>query len=462
MALLTCRVRVAALGALLVAAGSVLQAQTAPTGCSLPEDVFPGFKTILDTAMAQSPQMILADVNRAQAVATQYTTDSVRLPSLSGFIQYAGNKSAIADQASLTTTSSGFFYSMQVSQPLFQWGALNASVNVGRLQTKIAERNYVEAYRLLALNLRAQYLTLVTKKIYYRNQQHSVTVARENLDVLEAKVKNRTMSEGDLISPRLTQTDLEIAADRARADYDYSRQVFSHLAGIPEIPDAEVPGEMPKPVYSADAVSNVVAVFQRDGVDNTPQGQIYQYAIKQADLNYKIARVRLLPKFSMFAGVSQQNQTNAAATYVSQVAIFQQQYGVIGTWTLFDGFATRGAKRSALETKRYNQRLLKTLEETTADQIRNYAQAVTFAARALEVADTRRGLAEGALRRVNDDVKVGQASESAVGPAVTAQYYAEYMDATARADLMLQWTYLVSLVGSDPVIASAAQHLPAK
>ena len=68
--------------------------------------------------------------------------------------------------------------------------------------------------------------------------------------------------------------------------------------------------------------------------------------------------MRLLPKVYASAGISQNNQTNASSTQVTQTALTTENYYLNASWTLFDGLATRGQKLQALSYLRYYQRQL--------------------------------------------------------------------------------------------------------
>ncbi|MDE3083987.1 MAG: TolC family protein, partial [Verrucomicrobiota bacterium] len=127
-------------------------------------------RDVLHSALQQSPQMIARNLDLAAQEANRYQQAAAMWPNLSGGINYSYNKSAVA-QNSLTssTLSQGFYYSLNLNQPIYHWGALKAAADIARLQIKMSERQYADAYRQLTLTLRSQYLSLIMQKVVVRN-----------------------------------------------------------------------------------------------------------------------------------------------------------------------------------------------------------------------------------------------------------------------------------------------------
>ena len=53
---------------------------------------------------------------------------------------------------------------MSLTQPLFRWGDIKSTIEIGKLQQLIAQKSYAEGYRDLATLLRSQALQIVLKK----------------------------------------------------------------------------------------------------------------------------------------------------------------------------------------------------------------------------------------------------------------------------------------------------------
>lgn len=433
-----------------LAAGMGVQAQQ-PVG-GLPEDLMPALRPILANALTQSPQSIQRSVELAQTEANRYYSTSALWPSVSGSIQYAVTDSQVSTVDSVSSDTSGVFYGFNVSQPIFQWGALKAQAEVAGIAVKIAERQYAEGYRTLVQTLRSQYLGLVARKIALAYLRVQLASAESALAIEEDRLANGSLSPGGIIGPRMNAAELRLRVDQAESDFGYSRRVFARLAGLADLPVDSIATELPRPVAMASTADALLAEFLRDGGVSTSQNQVYAYYLKQADLNYHIAKTRLYPKLSLYAGYSLNNSTSATVDSISQVGVTSLSYGVTASWTVFDGFASRGAKLSALATKRSYERQKQTYNDSLMDSAQNLHRQLQFSLRALELAEQRRALAESAVRTTEEDIQLGSAAQVALDTAQAAFHSADLAAIYARSDYFSRWSEFVSLVGADPAM----------
>jgi outer membrane protein TolC len=440
-------------GTITMVAG-VIPLCAAPLPMGLPEDQLPGLKQLLESAVHQSPTILSASLDLAEAEANVYVYRSGQLPSVSGSVQYSFNETAVSSNTDYTSKTDGVYYSLSVSQPIYHFGALKAQTDISKILVGLSERRYAEAYRLLALSIRSQYLALINKKAAVRNQRVTVKIAETQLAVLEAKLKDGSVSPGELNAPRLQVAEARVVAERISEEYAQARRTLGRIAGTSEIPDESVPLEIPKPVFAEDLAREFFEQNKGLEAQNTFEGQIYLGRVRKSELDYKIARVRLLPKFGLFASISQDNSTSAAENFVSQVAVTTTRYGVSASWTIFDGLATRGAKLSALAAKRLAERNLETYNTNLSEQTRMLEKQIGFSSRLLEITETRHALIRAALDRAAEDVRIGRASQSAVDTATLNANYAELNAMSARADFYSRWADYVSLVGADPALAN--------
>ena len=196
----------------------------------------------------------------------------------------------------------------------------------------------------------------------------------------------------------------------------------------------------------------LLAGLLRDGGRNLFTTQMAEMHVQEADLNYKIARVRLLPKFNASAGYSLLNSTNATPNSVSQTGVAQQTIEVNARWTVFDGFATKGAKLEALAEKRYWQRQVQLATETGLEEAQKLERTLGLDARALEFAEIRRAGAGEGVRRANEEFKLGNAAQATIDGATRELRRTEYNRALACAALLSDWSAFVSLATDDPIL----------
>jgi hypothetical protein len=189
-----------------------------------------------------------------------------------------------------------------------------------------------------------------------------------------------------------------------------------------------------------------------NGIESTFQSQVFEMEIRQQDMQYSIAKVRLLPKLSASASYSYANYTAAGVGSVSQVGLRSESYGLSAGWAIFDGFATRGAKLSALASKRAVERQEKSYFDATVDSVNDMRHQLDFAARALSLAETHFILIDAEVKRLSDDKALGYASQATIDTGILNAYASEFDQAFARADYLGHWTEFISLAGLDPAI----------
>jgi outer membrane protein TolC len=418
----------------------------------MPEDFAPGLSPLLKQAVERSPSTIMASIAVAQAEAGRYTNAAALWPQVGLNTNY---------EVSIQSTSNGpasrqnnLLYNGTITQPIFQWGAYKNQAAMGDLGEKIAERQFAEAYRMLAVSIREQYMGLIGKKISLRNAQFALKLSKESLKVQQARFDAGASSEAEMGNFRMSVDDAQLAADRAEEDFGYARRVFTRLVGIDDLNPDSIPDELRHPEFSAPLADAVLTGFVGNGIESTFQSEVYQMMVKQQDLSYSIAKVRLLPKFAASATVGFQEYSQISGPTVNQVGLQTETYGIGATWSIFDGFATRGAKISALASKRQYERLRQNYVDQTVDQMTDLRKQVGFSSRAMAIAELHHSLIDSEVKRLGEDKNLGYASEATIDTGKVTLYAWDFNMAYARSDYFSRWTEFVSLAGLDPALAN--------
>jgi outer membrane protein TolC len=438
---------------LVLAATVSLRAEAPTVQGTLPEDYIPGLSALLKQAVERSPTTISASVSVAQAEAGRYLNAALLWPQVGLNADYAVSIQSQKGAPS-SPPNKGFFYSANINQPLFQWGAYKNQALIGSLGEKIAERQFAEAYRILAISIREQYMGLVGKKIQLRNVRFNLKLANEALQVQQAKLDAGATSEAVVSGYRLAVDDAQLAEDRQEEDFSYAKRVFTRLVGIDDLSDDSVPIELKHPDFSPALADAILTGFVGEGIESTFQSEVYKMSVRQQDLNYSIAKVRLLPKVAAAAGISFLNQTQISGQNVSQIGIQTENYSIGANWSIFDGFATRGAKLSALSSKRLVERARQTYIDQTIDQVSDMRKQVAFSSRAMRLAEVHNALIEAEVKRLGDDKALGYASQATIDSGIVTLYATEFNMAYARSDYFGRWTEFISLAGIDPALAN--------
>jgi len=244
-----------------------------------------------------------------------------------------------------------------------------------------------------------------------------------------------------------------LARDRAVEDLANAKRLLLLSVGRADFDLSQVPSEVPAPTYVPEVAAQLMDQFVNSDADRTFTSATYRGYIKLAELDYRIARVNLLPKFSFNANVGHQSSTNAVPNYVYTVVTNSTTWGIYGNWTIFDGLATRGAKLSALDRKRSYERTLRTVTDQTLAQAQDLQKQLDFAWRAAQISQTRHDVAVAAEKRLEDDLQAGKASRSAVTAAQLSAYVLDLNLASSRSGFLSNWSEFVSTLCVDPMLS---------
>ena len=427
------------------------RAQTPADLPPLPEDLMPVLRPILVTALGQSPQMIVQNINISTAEAVLIQDRAGMLPGVAGSAQYSASKAAVI-QTGVSSTSSGVFWGLSLTQPIFYWGALKARADSGKIGVYIAEHQYADAYRLLVVSLRTQFLALVTKKITLRNADYALKQAEETLATVEARFKTGRASAEEMTEPRLAVDEARLARDQAVEDLENSKRLFLLMVGKADLDLEVIPEVVPRPVYAPEVVARLLQEFVQSDAEQTYSALVWRDYIKLANIDYRIARVNLLPKISFSASITQANYVSASLNYVSQIGVSSNSWTVGASWSIFDGLATRGAKLSNLSRKRSYERTLRTTTDQLIAQVRDLEKQLGFTWRSVEISQSRRDISETTFKRLEENLKLGQASQSMVNSAQLKFYTSEFYLAYARSGYLNYWSQFVSTLCVDPIL----------
>ncbi len=438
---------------LVLAAITSLRAEAPTVEGTMPEDFAPGLSPLLKQAVERSPSTIMASIAVAQAEAGRYNYAAALWPQLGLNTNY---------QVSIQSTSNGpstpaqknLLYNASITQPIFQWGAYKNNAAIGDLGEKIAERQFAEAYRMLAVSIREQYMALIGKKISLRNAQFALKLSKESLQVQQARFDAGASSEAEMGNFRMSVDDAQLAADRAEEDFGYARRVFTRLVGIDDLSPDSIPDELKHAEFSTSLADAVLTGFVGDGIESTFQSEVYKMMVTQQDLNYSIAKVRLLPKFAASASIGSPgilpDRRQHRQPGGTEDGDLRRRRHVEHLRRLCDP----GRQDSALASKRQFERMRQSYVDQTVDQMADLRKQVGFSSRAMAIAELHHSLIESEVKRLSDDKNLGYASEATIDTGKVTLYAWEFNMAYARSDYFSRWTEFVSLAGLDPALAN--------
>ena len=420
----------------------------------LPETYFPALKGILSAAVSQSPRMVARNAENAASEGNRITMRAGQLPSINGYFNFYPWDRQVRGDVSGSTNASKLSYNLMLNQPLYHWGALQNNTRMGELQLKMTQGQTAEGYRLLVQEIRAQYLQLVIKKAALSRIQLGQRVAEDNLAVSQTKLEKKVISEAEMAGVVLRADQARLTADQAGSDYHDSKAIFAKLCGVPILNDEQIPDEFPEvPTTDAPAAEPLVTAFTGQKELNSYNLRVVGDQIAVEKLTYENITTRLRPQLNAVMGTSQDQisyTTNLAAKYT----VTDYFVGVQVSWSIFDGFAARGAAATSLARRRQLEQSYRELTTDLNDQARIQLKQLTFARRAMEISNRLLASTAGTLRDKKNDAARGLASDADINTCQLAYGEARVNAFSARSDYLMKNGNFLSTLLMDPALSN--------
>jgi outer membrane protein TolC len=439
---------------LLVAGLRAAEADASANDVTLPEELFPALRSLLNNAVQQSPRMLNRALDLEIAENNRIAARSGLLPSVGGYASYLESRDTRADLSGRLDVTK-IAYNFTANQPLYFWGERKNNAKMGEIQASIAKGQYAEGYRLLAATLRSDYLRLIVQKVALKRADAFLDHARSQLRKEEARLQQKVISEFQIYPTRLQAEQAQIASERAHFDFEMAKASFARLAGCAPLTDETIPDMIPPVAHQATAYDRLLAGYLAQGESPSVEAVTLRKQIENETLSTANAKTRLLPKFSAVLGVSQDEQSytiNVAQKYRVN-SVFA---GVSANWTIFDGFAARAAVRIGNARVRQMKNDYKDLTERLAQQAQTQAKLIGFSARSMAISDRNLTASEGSLKSKQDEFSRGVTAEDEVTLARIALLDAQVQAYNGRIDYFARAGDFLGTVVKDPVLANVA------
>jgi outer membrane protein TolC len=437
--------------------GGLWAASSVATEPVLPEKVFPALDQILQAAVHQSPRMLDKALDLEIAENDRVTGKAGMLPSASGYYRAYESRDKRADLQSQgigAVTVQKVYYDASIVQPIFFWGERRNNAKMWEIRQKISQGNFQDAYHLLAQDIRGKYLTLITLKLAAARARFNQRFTKEQLAIAEDRLARKVISEIDISAPRLNAERADLDVEHTAFDLENARQTIARIAGVPIPTEESIPDAVPVLAYTPETFDHLLADYV--GQKDLPSSEAanLRYNLEVQKLEYANQKVRLRPKFSLAAGVTQDEQSytvNVANKY--QINSFYA--GLQVTWTIFDGFAAQAGVRNALARRRQMENDYKETTERLIEEAKSQVKQVYFSARTMSLDDRYLKSSESFVLTRKDDLTRGIVAAEDVSLAQLTLFEAQIASYNARIDFLLKTGELLGLLKKDPVLAYA-------
>ena len=418
----------------------------------VPERVLAGLDQILRGAVQQSPRMVNRALDLQIAEDDRIQAHAGLLPSINGSARYNQSRDDRADVAGPLNVRKTY-YDFSFSQPLYFWGERRNSALAGEIREKISKGQYRDGYRLLAQELRGQYLQLMVRKLTLARARFYQQFAKAQVVLGEERLAKKVISEAEIFSVRITFERADIELERLVFEYEGAKTNFARLAGIPAITDSAIPDSIPALTYVAPVIGRKLAGFLTQKEFPTLEAFALRNQIEIGNLEYLNQKTRLRPKFSFSMGLTQDEQAYNLNT-AQKFRVNSKYAGLSVNWAIFDGFAAQSGMRNALARRRQMENDYHEMTERLAQQAQTQARQIYFSARNMSISDRFLVSGEGYFRSKQEENKRGLVAETDVSISRLGLFDAQISALNSRADYLLKIGDFLGTLTEDPVLAN--------
>ncbi|WP_442888795.1 TolC family protein [Congregicoccus parvus] len=442
-----------------MSASNASEPNSSGIGVLLAEDLFPELRRTLDEALVRSPRMVVQDLSLLQAMESTRVQASRLYPRAGASAQYNLAREETASRRDPVDTVKTY-YNVQISQPVFHWGALHAGADIGRIQEELTRNNVAEAFRLLALEIRREFLALVSTKASLAHARLELEQARKRLDVAETRVRMGEIPAGLTEPARHAVVEAEFNIDRGEYTLDQALSRFARLTGRSGFTADEVPEEIPRLNTSGGTgVESLRREFvERGGIERTARMLNAELEARREGLNLRILRTNLRPKFDLVAGINQDERS-----YTLDVSrtdrIASLFIGMRVQWNIFDSASTTHQVRATRYRLRQLEAQARHAKEEHAAAIESVARELEFSGRSLEFAERSYGFALSAVSATESNVTRGLLSAADVDAAESRERASRISVFNARAAYLNAAAAFLSAIDADPVAQAGARQI---
>ncbi len=437
------------LAVLSLSSGGLWAASPAVDELPLVEKIYPQLDPILKRAVQQSPRMISSNLTLEIAENGTAAARAGMLPYMNAYGRFLKTKDDREGETETLDTQKTF-YDISITQPIFYWGERKNSARIGKINELIAQGNLREAYHSLAMEIRSSYVGLIFKKIYVARSKFNLEFSQQQLRIAEDKLAKKIISDLQISGYRLGAEQAELGYDRATFDYETAKRSFGRLTGEAAPTDEQIPDNMPALIYPAAAFDQLLAAYLAEKDPVTTEAANARYQLEQEKLNLAINKTRLLPKFNLTTGLSQDEQRYTLNTPPYRVESLY--FGVGVNWTLFDGLSSRAAVRSSLARTRQIENDYHQLVDRLTTQAQTAVKFINFSARSMSISDRALTGAEGMLKTRQDEFKRGDMAEADVSVAELGVYDAKLNALNGRMDYLYKVGDFLGQIVEDPAL----------
>lgn len=284
---------------------------------------------------------------------------------------------------------------LEVRQPLFAGGAINAAIDRAREGRDAALAQAAGAKAMLSAQVAEAYVTVLSAGQLLSLNEAQVRELSEIVQQAQLKFKDGETPRTDLDQARARLASAQADLARANGDVARARAHFSTIVGAE--PDAL------EPFLEIPATPGVLEDAIASAMQSSPTLLAAEASARAADAGVRYARADRLPTMALAASASSTRDQFFPGYRADGFTL-----GVQGRWTLFSGGLVSGRISEARADVRAAEAALGVARNTVREAVIGAWQDVRTAAAVVQAASDQATASAGALESVRNEVRVGQ------------------------------------------------------
>ena len=410
----------------------------------LPEQSMSGLQSLLERAMTQSSSIQIRDLVEENYEGRGLVSESGKQIKLGSSLSYRKEQDLEADDSDIRDR---VYYSLTLSKALYHWGALEANKEKGELSLRMEELKTFEAYRNLALDVRRRYLNILIARKDIELSEKNLELYRSQLEQAEERFKSGTASTVQVHALSLSVNKSELDVLRKENGFQDQVDYLARLVGMKssEIEQDFVGGVPKRDSLETEEIQSLENYFD-GGVDRSSSIEQSSKAVEYYEKDLHIANQRRKPKIGMSIGLSQYDLDSRGARRPEEIV-----YGGVSiSWSIFDGAATRGYKKSAIAQLEEMNARFEDAKSTYRFDLERAQRLLDLNSRVLKRDETALELSERHVAEATKDFEEGRVTFDVLGNTQKNFMTQDSQTNRSRAAYFNSLAEMASLLGFDP------------
>lgn len=408
----------------------------------LPEDYYPGLRTILEEAGSQAPELVRLGLSQEISRENLRIARSRHYPSvgIGGNLGYRFTQRQ--DEENDAAASAAI--SLGASRPLYFWGAVKAGIEKGEIDYENRIISSKQTFQETIQILRRQYLELILNEMEQRNARLRKSNLEQQIAQKESAYNAGRMSEEEYLSFLIQLDQSLVEIEELNLEKEEVIDEFRRISGVTE--ELDIPGGI-APIDLDELEAAVLGEdLPPDWVQDTFGMKLRENEMEKQERDGIIIRSRQRPNISFNASISQAPVNTASANDVTTIRYFA---GLSISWNIFDGFATQANRRiNLLEGRRLESEMRSNVYRLN-NQEQEMRNQLVIMIRKQRLAERRFDLDTRIYSRIKNQYGTGRVSPNDFRDTQIDYYEQEFLVHLARSNLLEAVTDYVELLNED-------------